>query len=128
MIEIMISIHPQWCSLILDLNKRWELRKTCPKSANLPYRCYIYQTNGGGVVGEFICDSIEEIRPDEINRKSLKDTFVEPADAEYYANGKILYKWRIRSLIAYSEPKDLSQFGLEKPPQSWCYIKESRAD
>ena len=28
-------------------------------------------------------------------------------------------------LIIYDKPKELSKFGLAKPPRSWCYVKEA---
>jgi predicted transcriptional regulator len=43
---------------------------------------------------------------------------------DYYGKEKTLYAWHIEDLIIYDEPKELSEFGLTKAPQSWCYIKE----
>lgn len=34
------------------------------------------------------------------------------------------YGWRIRNLEIYKNPKRLSEFGLTRPPQDWCYVKE----
>ena len=62
MTEILISIQPKWCEKIMKLEKRWEMRKTKPKST-LPYRVFIYQTEGGGVIGEFVCDDIQIVDP-----------------------------------------------------------------
>lgn len=121
MTEIMISIKPEWVEKIFQLRKTWELRKTMPKGA-CPFTCYIYQTGNGGVVGSFICDCIDEIRPKDINEITLKDTCVMIDDALYYASGKLLYKWRIRSIVEYMSPRPLSAYGLERPPQSWCYV------
>lgn len=33
------------------------------------------------------------------------------------------YGWHISNLKIYDEPKELSEFGLSSPPQSWCYVK-----
>ncbi len=41
-----------------------------------------------------------------------------------YSNGKQLYGWHISDLVIYDEPKDLGEFSIKKPPQSWCYVKE----
>jgi predicted transcriptional regulator len=123
MTEIMISIKPEWCEKILALQKRWEIRKTMPTSRAIPCQCYIYQTGGGGVIGEFTCDSIEEIRPGNITNESLKDSFLTVSEAESYAAGNTLYRWRISSLVIYHEPRPVSLYGLDRPPQSWCYVR-----
>jgi predicted transcriptional regulator len=122
MTEILISIQPKWVAKILDLSKRWEMRKTIPKAKG-PFRVFIYQTEGGGVVGEFVCDSFTEVDPGEITKRILTDTQLTKQEALEYADGKTVYLWRIRSLVDYQEPKPLSAYGLDRPPQSWCYLK-----
>lgn len=107
MTEILMSIRPKWCEKILSLEKRSELRKTAPKWAP-PYKVFIYLTKGGGVIGEFICDQIDYEFADDIDEDWLKDTCVSLDEALRYANGKALYKWRIRSLIVYQEARPLS--------------------
>ena len=127
MTEIVISIRPEWVEKIFQLRKTWELRKTMPKGA-CPFTCYIYKTGNGGVVGSFVCDCVEVIRCKDITEKALKDTCVSLEDALAYADGKTVYKWRIRSVVDYPEPRPLSMYGLEKPPQSWCYVKGGDSD
>ena len=85
--EVLISIRPEWCELIVIGQKTNELRKTKPK-LETPFKGYIYCTkskekgknlfrsywgesvNGpkltyvklsGKVIGEFICDGITKI-------------------------------------------------------------------
>lgn len=127
MTEILISIQPQWVEKILQLNKRWEMRKTRPRQPG-PYRVFIYQTEGGGVVAEFVCDSFLEIGPTDITREVLHDTMLTVKEAITYADGKTVYLWRIRSLVIYPEPKPLGLYGLERAPQSWCYVKGGSPD
>lgn len=76
---VLISIRPKWCALIASHKKTLEIRKTRPK-IETPFKCYIYETQEktetpwwmsddghlvchghGAVIGEFICDQIEEI-------------------------------------------------------------------
>ena len=128
MTTIMISIRPEWCEKIMKLEKRWEVRKTMPTSRGIPCRCLIYQSGGGGVIGEFMCDSIEEIRYEDLTVERLKDTFLPLEEAREYASGLTLYKWSIRSLVIYPEPRPVSLYGLDRPPQSWCYVKGGDPD
>ena len=34
------------------------------------------------------------------------------------------YGWHISDLKIYDKPKELSEFGLTRPPQSWQYVEE----
>ena len=38
------------------------------------------------------------------------------------------YGWRISDLKIYDIPKELSEFSLTRPPQSWRYVEELEAD
>lgn len=147
---VLISIRPRWVAKIMSGEKTIELRKTKPK-VSPPFKCYIYQTlpkwgdwneRDGRVVGEFVCDEI------------YKDTIGQYADiyasqglvsleeqVEYALNGA-LYGWHISGLKMYDNPKPLNSFcngssrleikdggvlgwsGMQRPPQSWCYVEE----
>ena len=82
---VLISIQPKWCELIASGKKTVEVRKTNPK-LETPFKVYIYMTAGeavypvtingapytcsncGGkvVIGEFVCDRINEITADNL--------------------------------------------------------------
>jgi len=127
MTEILISIQPKWVEKIMDLSKRWEMRKNRPKQ-DPPFRCFIYKTEGGGVVGEFVCDDIQYVSQEMLSDQStikgfiLNEVQLSAEEALAYMDGKAAYIWRIRSLVDYPEPKPLSLYGLDRPPQSWCYV------
>ena len=149
---VMISIRPKWCELIANGEKTIEIRKNRPK-LETPFKCYIYCTNikyinldeyvelhratggkidqwHGKVIGEFVCDKIET-KPfgngiaayysNEVGT-CLSDTVLRL----YASKGKPLYFWHISELKIYDEPKELTAFGLKKPPQSWCYVEEMK--
>lgn len=42
---------------------------------------------------------------------------------EYKARKKEIYGWKIENLIVFKRPKELSEFGLKRPPQSWQYVE-----
>ena len=123
--SVLISIQPKWCELIANSKKTVEVRKTKPK-LETPFKCYIYCTaNNKGthdlleihntqgkiykanskVIGEFICKGI--------------GTF------GWTSKGEKFYEWVISDLRFYDKPKGLSEVGLKRPPQSWCYVEES---
>lgn len=141
---VLISIRPKWCELIANREKTIEVRKTKPK-LQPPFKCYIYCTQSkeglpdsaemyihrsGKVIGEFICDSIIPIsvsysNPNHhlSNREFPFTGLTDKAIMEYLGNGVTGYGWHISELVIYDEPKELTDFGLSRPPQSWCYVE-----
>ena len=147
---VLISIRPKWCELIARGEKTIEVRKNRPK-LEMPFKCYIYRTKGsikhlindkwvnmdvgGTVIGEFVCDAILPIfvaYSDPNSRIALREfPFTGLTDKEimdYLGNGKTGYGWHITDLVIYDRPKELNEFGLNRPPQSWCYAKGGEAD
>lgn len=144
----MLSIKPKWCELIASGRKTIEVRKTRPK-IETPFKCYIYQTfdgrtnsidifenNLGKVIGEFVCDCIDTYDDDTIHAFSHEDytrwndydlyqSCIHPEDFEKYAADEWLYGWHISDLVIYDKPKEISEFAMTRPPQSWCYVEEA---
>ncbi len=85
----------------------------------------------GKVIGEFVCDEILQFNQDDydypnydISDDDLNRTCLSQEDLYKYGNGKTLYGWHISDLVIYDKPKDLSEFQIKRPPQSW--YKEKR--
>lgn len=152
--SVLISINPKWCEKIASGKKTVEVRKTRPKLETL-FKCYIYQTKTqwafeflrrigldeiadilsrsfGKVIGEFVCDCIDFWRFDihDYDTTTLEElaqvSCVKEDDLLKYADLGSLYGWHISDLVIYDRPRELSEFGLKRPPQSWCYVKEGR--
>ena len=138
--SVLISIKPEWCEKIASRKKIIEVRKTRPKIRS-PFKCYIYQTKdyygnkfsdprNGYVIGEFICDDILGYRypfsytETDCSISLTKFGCLSIDDVWEYGKGNDLYGWHISDLKIYDEPKELSEFGLKKSPQSWCYVME----
>jgi predicted transcriptional regulator len=140
---VLISIQPKWCELIASGKKIVEVRKTKPK-LETPFKVYIYQTRkpvavslsgtgrhiseydktlyytkrSGKVIGEFVCDQIDEIGySPEMHGKYISDIddihYVSCLDFEqmfdYIADG-YGYAWHISDLVIYDEPIELGEF------------------
>ena len=83
--------------------------------------------NRSVVIGEFTCRKIEQIHMDddgdyEISDDDLCYSVLSRRFLKEYGNGTPLYMWRISDLVIYETPKELSEFGKTRPPQSWCYV------
>jgi predicted transcriptional regulator len=169
--SVLISIKPKWCELIANGKKTVEVRKTKPK-IETPFKCYIYMTAGdavypvsingapytcsnvGGkvVIGEFVCDNIDEFSVpypayfSEIDSKTesiIKSACLTPMQVHGYNGVHTTYAWHISDLVIYDKPMELSEFRsyncrayidensypmptheITRPPQSWCYVEE----
>ena len=129
--SVLLSIKPKWCELIIRGEKTIEIRKTRPK-IELPFKCYIYCTQGSikdlsiigqgiyekrmQVIGEFVCDEILPIRIFENGSiqnymcYNLDRSCVDyDAIAEYIGKGNIGYGWHIFDLVIYDQPKNLGE-------------------
>lgn len=106
----------------------------------------------GKVIGEFMCYATMPISvkySDPSHRLAQRDfPFTGMTDKQiidYLGNGKMGYGWHILDLKIYDNPRELSEFvngssrlefsktkdgfplkysGIQKPPQSWCYVEE----
>lgn len=126
--SVLISIKPKWCDFILSGEKTVEVRKTKPK-VEPPFKCYIYKTTTGKVVAEFDCDGIYPIRYTMDGLADVVDCKLSrlgPKDFIEYGKGTLLHGWRIINLKVYDKPKELSEFAIKRPPQSWCYVEEAQ--
>ena len=148
---VMLSIRPKWCEKIVNGEKTIEVRKTRPK-LQTPFKCYIYctmdhpyisvscgeldklnyRTNtvcrcNGKVIGEFTCDRIYELAPlnhapDDVEQQSC----LTREEIVNYLKGTG-YGWHISALQIYDKPRELSEFGVKRPFQSWGYV-DGKAD
>lgn len=92
----------------------------------------------GKVIGEFVCDKIHSIHvPSDIrycldfgiwsplSEKVLNDACLTAEESlDYAGNKEFIFGWHISDLVIYDKPKDLSDFGMKRPPQSWCYVEK----
>lgn len=169
--SVLISIRPKWVEKIASGEKIIEVRKSAPQ---VPFKAYIYCCKGnngyewlyrvddnghgkaqswhGKVIGEFICDKVDEYNfhegltefnsmglPSRIYGSYLifaddyKSMCLSYDEVKNYGKGKTLYGWHISDLKIYDKPRELSEFGkvgfghevpLKRPPQSWMYIED----
>lgn len=142
---VLISIRPKWCELIASGKKTIEVRKTAPK-IETPFKCYIYCTKGepllycrpsqrignGLVIGEFVCDQIEEIAvarrggDGPLNARGGNEVWnggmvehmscLSTEDICRYVGGigRVGYGWHISNLRIYEKPLWFSQMTAEK--------------
>lgn len=171
---ILIPIQPLDCGLISKRKKRVIVTKRKP-TLETPFKCYIFETRHGGhsckncnqkddcyayapnagcyngwgkVVGEFVCDKIEEFKKGEkgVSFKrfeALYETCLTVNEMRtYMGNSDKVYGWHISELKIYDKPKELGEFTVAqheyggkqamrsyggwkvKRVTNWCYVEE----
>lgn len=92
------------------------------------------------VIGEFICDHIYQYSTGNVDGIDISDEDItassclskqEIGDYEFSAPQRDfciyrvgVYGWHISELVIYDKPKELGNFKVTKPPQSWRYVEE----
>lgn len=128
--KIIMSIKPKYVNLIFSGSKKFELRKKIPESIDeiFIYSSYPVQR----VVGKFKIKKI--IRNENLaelwrettsygeNPENVGVTFEEFKD--YFREAKECCAIEISDLKIFKERKKLSDFDIEKAPQSWCYMRK----
>lgn len=118
---VLLSLHEKWWKKIAAGEKVPEIRKSKPQCGE-PFRVIVYVTGGVGVVGEFICPEVLEIKNfAEAERKSR----VPAHEIHNYAAGsrRKVYGWEIAEVKEYAEIKPLEALGVSRAPQSWQYMR-----
>jgi len=70
-------------------------------------------------VAEFFYSDKEGVINEDLCEEAQLDNF----QLLRYGKGKPLFGWHISDLKIYDKPKELSEFGLNRAPQSWCYVE-----
>lgn len=128
MISVLISVWPQWCRLIFAGQKPVELRKSAPRlpEGETQFRVLLYETRSAGgrgaVIGEAVCFIVEKAVP-PFNARLSDLSCVDPDTLREYSHGKPIYGWYLAYVTKYQKPRPLSDYGLQRAPQSWCYTR-----
>lgn len=123
MLVVILSLHQEWWQKMVTGEKVLELRKTKPQCGT-PFRVLVYVTGSVGIVGEFVCPEVLEIKNfREAERKSM----VPARDIHNYATGgrNKVYGWEVSAVREYKKPLALEELGIKRAPQSWQYMRSS---
>ena len=85
----------------------------------------------GRVIGEVVCRRIDTLVPATepygiygIDDDYVLQTCLENGNLWDYGHGGTLYGWHISNLKIYDTPRELREFGVNHPFQSWGYVYE----
>ena len=86
--------------------------------------CTMDDALNGKVIGEFVCDTIVIDKTFGHDPLFNGAACMSEVEAAAYSCQSPIYGWHISDLVIYDKPKRLGEFGLTRPPQSWCYVEE----
>lgn len=119
---MLLSIKPEYAKAILDGQKEYEFRKRrCKSEVN---KIILYSTAPESkVVGEAEIEDIIEGSPSKIWELTKKTAGITQAKYRTYYQGyhnAVAYK--LKNVVVYDPPKELSDYGIDHVPQSFQYI------
>ncbi len=129
MVTLLMSIRKEHVDDIKAGRKRSELRLRAP-AQKPPYRVIVYEpkTSGGSgkVELEFVCH-LEHLHygVDHAIGQVLDRACVSLSFLRRYLRyeGCPFTEMFIGDLVVYDAPRDLSEYGVKRAPQSWMYLK-----
>ena len=124
--KILMSIKTEYADKIFDGIKLYELRKK-PLKENVDTIIVYSSGKVKKVVGEFKIEKIIKDTPDNIWNLGEDVLGIDKKSFyEYFKHSEFAYAIKIKDVIKYDIPKDLRDFGINKAPQSFCYLKEDK--
>lgn len=127
--NIVLAIHPKWARLIYEGKKTIEWRKSFPKNNEID-KVFLYETaptkriTGFFTLNEIQCLLVSSVcaQPWEIIERGCVPL---PDLVKYRENVDCIYGWQINKVERFAENKNIDDFGLKRPPQSWCYTERN---
>ena len=120
--KVLMSIKPKFVKQIFEGTKLFELRKRIFRRE--VKTIIIYESSPTKkIVGEFIIDKIISDTPQKIYMDYGKYLGISKNEYfEYFKNIDIAYAIKIKKTIKYKKSFNLSDFKIERAPQSYQYL------
>ena len=123
LMDVLLSIKPQYAKLIFEGTKLYEYRKTIFSRPNINKVVVYASTPTQKVIGEF---EIEKIIHDNIQIlwESTREQsgLSKEAFFRYFSNNRMGYAIQIKTKTQYQTPLPLKSITSSSPPQSFIYI------
>lgn len=128
MASILLSIKPEYVERIFSGSKKYEFRKRLANKA--VGKILMYSTAPiMKVVGEVQIVETISASPTALWESTKKFAGISRDKyREYYKGCKVAYAYRLGQVTRYEPPKELSEFNISSPPQSFIYLSEEQSD
>ena len=121
---VLLSIKPEFAHKIFDGTKKYEFRKQIFKDSSIKKVIVYSSSPEQKVIGEFTIDDILNDTPSDLwlqtrDYSGITQAFYE----EYFRGRKNAYAIKVASTKLYEQKKELSDFDIMFPPQSFAYVE-----
>lgn len=123
MCSILLSINPSHVENIMKGTKRYEFRKkACKRHVD---KILIYSTTPiMKVVGEAEVEDVLIDEPEVIWKKTEEKSGIDKKFFDkYFENKEQAVAYKLKNVIAYQEPRELKEYGIDCAPQSFQYVE-----
>ncbi|RHR30210.1 hypothetical protein DWX43_08525 [Clostridium sp. AF19-22AC] len=123
MCTILLSINPEHVNNIFSGKKLYEFRKVvCKRNVE---KILIYSTSPvKKVTGEAYVEKILYDKPEKVWKKTKQAAGIDKEFFDqYYANSTKAVAFQLKKIKQYKNPKDLEEYGIKCPPQSFIYVE-----
>ena len=119
---MLLSIKPEYAKAILDGKKKYEFRKRRCK-AGVSKIVFYATAPESKVVGEAEIEDIIEGDPSEIWEQTKEAAGITREKyCMYYDGYSNAVAYKLKNVITYDQPKELSDYGISHVPQSFVYL------
>lgn len=124
MSEIVLSIKPEYVGKILQKKKIYEFRKKLPtRSVDVIHIYCTYPVKK--VVAKIQVTGILKASPSLLWEETKHFAGISRSDYRQYFRGcKVAYAFSLGELTVFDSPKDINEYGLVVPPQSFVYVSK----
>ena len=121
---VLLSIKPEFAYKIFDGTKKYEVRKQIFKDSSIKKVIVYSSSPEQKVIGEFKIDTILSDTPSAIWLQTRDYSGISQAFYDEYFRGRQnAYAIKVASTRIYEQKKDLSDFDIMFPPQSFAYVE-----
>ncbi len=121
---VLLSIKPEFAYKIFDGTKKYEFRKQIFKDSSVKKVIVYSSSPEQKVIGEFKIDTILSDTPSAIWLQTRDYSGISQAFYDEYFRGRQnAYAIKVASTRIYEQKKDLSDFDIMFPPQSFTYVE-----
>ena len=121
---VLLSIKPEFAHKIFDGTKKYEFRKQIFKDSSIKKVIVYSSSPEQKVIGEFKIDTILRDTPSAIWLQTRDYSGISQAFYDEYFRGRQnAYAIKVASTRIYEQKKDLSDFDIMFPPQSFASVE-----
>lgn len=122
MSTMLLSIKPKYAKVILQGEKEYEFRKKRCRDG-ITKIIFYSSSPQKQVVGEAEIDEIIEGSPTKIWEIAKHAAGItRKAFYDYYRGRHTAVAYKLKNVVVYDEPKELSDYGISHAPQSYVYL------